>query len=172
MANKPAAPGKAAPVQQAVDPKTASRIVMRLILVTIVLTALSSGLIFLGYTYVMVLIVVSMLPAVVAHVVDRRPRRWASRTVMFFNIAGLLPHLFDIMMSHDPNAMASHLLSDPYIWLVIYGFAGFGWLFVYIVPQIVFLFLVVRSDHSIRKLEAKRQELVDEWGDKVRGGLR
>lgn len=172
MANKPPAPGKPAPVPQAVDPKTASRIVMRLILITVILTAISSGLIFLGYTYVMVLIVVSLLPAVTASVVDRRPRRWASRTVLFFNIAGLLPHVFDVAMSHDPNAMASHLLSDPYIWLIIYGFAGFGWLFVYIVPQIVFLFLVVRSDHSIRKLETKRQELVDEWGDKVRGGLR
>lgn len=172
MATKPPAPGKPAPTPSTVDPKLASKIVLRLILITIVMTALSSGLIFLGYTYVMVLVVVSLLPAMVANIVDRRPRRWASRTVLFFNVAGLLPHLFEILMSHDPNAVASRLLSDPYIWLVVYGFAGFGWLFVYIVPQIVFLFLVIRSDHTIRKLEAKRQELVDEWGDKVRGGLR
>lgn len=153
-----------------VDQREAGKIVTRLILVTIVLTALSSSLIFLGFTYVVVMIVVSMLPAVVANILDRRPGRQASRCVVFFNIAGLLPQLFDVMLSPDPDRMANHLLSDPYIWLIVYGFAGFGWLILHVVPQIVFLFLVVRSDQTIRNLETRRQALVEEWGEKVRGG--
>ena len=154
------------------DKQYAAKVVTRLMVSTMVLTALSTVLIFMGFTYVVVLVVVSLVPAVVATVVDRRPKRWASRTVVFFNIAGLLPSLFDIFLSADPDNSAMHQLSDPYVWLMVYGFAGFGWVVVYIIPQVVFLFLLIRSDHTIAKLESKRQALVDEWGDRVRGGMK
>lgn len=148
----------------------AKKIITRLFVITILLTFLSSALIFMGFTYLVVMIIVSVLPAIVASVVDRRPRKFASKTVTCFNIAGLLPPLFDTFLSSNPDLAAQHQLADPFTWIMVYGFAGFGWLVVFVIPQMVFLFLVVRSDHTIKKLEAKRNELVEEWGDRVRGG--
>ena len=148
----------------------AKRIITRLIVVSILLTFLSSALVFMGFTYVVVMIVISLLPGVVASIVDRRPRKFASKTVLCFNLAGLLPPLFDTFMAPNPDAAAQRLLADPYTWIMVYGFAGFGWLVVFVIPQMVFLFLVVRSDHTIKKLEARRSELVEEWGERVRGG--
>jgi hypothetical protein len=147
----------------------AKRIITRLFVVTIILTIISTALVFIGFTYLVVMIIISLLPAIVASIVDRRPRKFASKTVTCFNIAGLLPPLFDTFLASDPDIAAQHQLADPYTWIMVYGFAGFGWLVVFVIPQMVFLFLVVRSDHTIKKLEAKRNELVEEWGERVRG---
>ena len=148
----------------------AKKVVTRLLIMCIVLTAACSALVFLGFTYLVVLLVVSLLPAAVATIVDRRPRKFASKTVMCFNLAGLFPAMFDTFMATDPDLAAQQQLADPYIWLMVYGFAGFGWLVVYLIPQMVFLYLVVRSDHTIAKLEVRRKELLEEWGDRVKGG--
>lgn len=148
----------------------AKKVITRLIIMCIVLTAVCSTLVFMGFTYLIVMVVVSILPAMVASIVDRRPRKHASKTVICFNLAGLFPSMFDIMMSTDPDVAAQQQLADPFTWLMVYGFAGFGWLVVYLIPQMVFLYLVVRSDHSIAKLEKKRKDLVEEWGERVKGG--
>lgn len=148
----------------------AKKVVTRLLIMCIFLTAMCSALVFMGFTYLVVLIVISLLPSGVAMIVDRRPRKFASKTVTCFNLAGLLPALFDTFMASDPDIAAQQQLADPYIWLMVYGFAGFGWLVVYLIPQMVFLYLVVRSDHTIAKLEKRRKELVDEWGERVKGG--
>lgn len=150
----------------------AKKVVTRLIVVTILLTTFASSLIFLGFTYVVVLFLVSLLPGVVASVVDRRPRKYASKTVLCFNVAGLLPACMDVIMSANPDATAQQQLADPFIWLMVYGFAAFGWLVVYVIPQMVFLFLVVRSDHTVAKLEGRRKELIEEWGDRVKGNTK
>jgi small-conductance mechanosensitive channel len=165
-----ATPQKAAPTAK--EKEYASRVVKRLMMVTLMIMTVSAALVFMGFTYVVVMIVVSILPAVVASIVDRRPRKYASKTVTCFNLSGVLPVIFDIFMSADPDATAQVQLADPYVWMMVYGFAGFGWLVVYVIPQMVFLFLVVRSDHTIARLEQKRKALVEEWGDRVRGGSR
>ena len=164
-----AAPVKEKKTAAVREKEQAKRIITRLFVITIILTFISSALIFMGFTYVVVLVIVSLLPAVVASVVDRRPRKFASKTVICFNLAGFLPPLFDTFLSSSPDTVAQQELANPYIWIMIYGFAGFGWFVVYVIPQMVFLFLVVRSDHTIAKLEARRKELVEEWGERVRG---
>ena len=109
----------------------AKRVITRLLIMCIILTAFCSALVFMGFTYLVVLVVISLLPSGVAMIVDRRPRKFASKTVTCFNFAGLLPAMFDTFMASDPDVAAQQQLADPYIWLMIYGFAGFGWLVVY-----------------------------------------
>ena len=148
----------------------AKKVITRLLIMCIILTAFCSALVFMGFTYLVVLVVISLLPSGVAMIVDRRPRKFASKTVTCFNFAGLLPAMFDTLMASDPDVAAQQQLADPYIWLMIYGFTGFGWLVVYLIPQMVFLYLVVRSESTIARLEKLRKELVEEWGDRIKGG--
>jgi len=147
---------------------SASKFFNNLIIVIIILTILSSLLIFLGLSYVMAVIAIGMMPSIVANLIEHRKRRLASKTVTALNIAGILPLVFSLARSSDPNFTAQGAFNDPYIWLMIYGFAGFGWLVVSIVPQIAFLILTVKADFTIRKLQALQQQLVEEWGEKIK----
>ena len=45
----------------------------------------------------------------------------------------------------------------------------FGWLAVFIVPQISFLFLTIKADFTVRKLQGLQRQLIEEWGEGVKG---
>ena len=66
--------------------------------------------------------------------------------------------------------VGNDLLINQYIWLMMYGFAGFGWLIVHIVPQMAFLILTIKADFTIKKLQGLQRQLVEEWGEKVKEG--
>ncbi len=154
------------------DKKTANKVIGNLVMVTIIMTVISMGLVYLGMSYVVVMFVVGMLPTAVAKIVDRRPGRRASNTIMMMNMAGLLPYVFKVINTvfsgASPDEVALSLISNPYTWLVIYGFATFGWLIVQFIPQIVFQILLMRSDHLIRKLEHAKEQLIEEWGTDIK----
>jgi len=149
---------------------SASRFLTNLVIVITILTVLSSLLIFLGFIYVMVVLVSGFMPCIIANLVEKRKRRLASKTITAFNLAGIMPLLFSLARSSDPNFVAQGAFNDPYIWLMVYGFAGFGWLVVQIVPQIVFLFLTIKADFTIRKLQSLQRQLIEEWGEGVKNG--
>jgi hypothetical protein len=149
---------------------SASRFLTNLVIIITILTILSSLLIFLGLTYVMAVLAIGFMPCIVANLIEKRKRRMASKTITGFNLAGIMPLLFSLARSSDPNFVAQGAFNDPYIWLMIYGFAGFGWLVVHIVPQIAFLFLTIKADFTIRKLQSLQRQLVEEWGEGVKSG--
>ena len=139
-----------------------------MVFLAMAMTIFVALLVFMGLMFVAMLVCLGLLPGLSALAVDRRKDRKASHTVMLFNIAGLLPSLYSIAVALSPNETARSMLYDSFTWLYIYGFAAFGWMVVFVLPQIAFLVLTVRSDHMINKLEHKKKQLLDEWGDKIR----
>ncbi len=152
------------------DKTTSSKVVTNLLITVIVMTVLISLLMFLGLTYVVTIITIAVMPSIVANVVEKRKRRYASKTVTAFNLAGVIPHIISLARAGDPNMTAKGMMTDPYIWLIIYGLAGFGWIMVQVIPQITFLFLLIKAEMTIKQLKHLQEDLVKEWGEQVKGG--
>ena len=150
------------------DSKALKRVVSNLLITTIVITVASSILIFLGLTYIFGIIVLGLMPSVVANVVEKRKKRFASKTVSAFNLAGILPYFFKLGQMGNPNSAARELIVDPFVWVVIYGLATCGWVMVQVIPQFVFLILLIRSEFTKKKLKSFQDELVKEWGDVIK----
>ncbi len=163
---------KAPPQKAAQDPaaakKVAGKIVTNMILVTLVLMAAIIGLVLLKMTFVAVMLVIGLMPSIVAHILDRRPGKAASHTILAFNMAGLLKHIMNIFTGGNPNQTAQHLITDPYTWLWVYIFAAFGWLVVHILPQIAILFLSLKAEYTVKRMKSLQEKLASEWGDDIK----
>ncbi len=156
-----------APAQAKGGKSLSSKIVSNLIIVTSIVTMLSALFIFLGMGFVMAIFLFGFAPSFSAYVFDRHPKRYSSKTIIAFNIAGMLPHASSLLKGNNPDIVAQSMLSDPFLWLTIYGFAGFGWVIVHIIPQIAFLILMVRSEYTVKKLRFFQEQLVEEWGEAI-----
>jgi hypothetical protein len=118
-----------------------------------------------------VLVLFGMVPSIVAYVVDRGKRPMQAFTIAPLNLAGLMPYLMELWTGHDQMPTVVHLLTNVYVWLVIYLSAGAGWLVFLGMPQIV-TFVLQRSLDSRRdKLKALQAKLRADWGAEVGGGF-
>lgn len=163
MAKKPAPTGK-----NKKQRSRGSQLVTNLILTTLSVTGVGIGLAVVGLGAVFAYVVIGLLPGLVAGVADARPGRLASRTVLAFNAAGMMPHLASILSAQAHNQSAMSLLMEPKTWLLVYGFAAFGWGVIYVIPQIVRIYLDVKAGYRIKKMQAEQEELIEEWGDGVK----
>jgi len=144
------------------------KFVSNLVTVTIVVTVLAVGLIYLGMGFVFAFLAIGLLPAIVAAILDNSKGRLVGKTVFAFNLAGMAPHLISILLSGMPNQASLSVLQNPTSWLMVYGFAAFGWGVVYTIPQMVLLYLEIKASYLVKKYEHFQKELVDEWGDGIK----
>lgn len=115
-----------------------------------------------------VLVTLGMLPTFVASYVDNTDDRNHVRVVAACNFAGVLPFIADLFKKGDISSDAVYdLLFTPYVWLVMYGAAAFGWALVWFFPQAMHLLLNMAQDNSVKALRDKQQQIVDEWGLEV-----
>ncbi len=144
------------------------KLIINLVTVTIIMTIVAAGMISIQLGTVFAFISIAMLPGIVAQITDGRPGRFASKTVMAFNVAGISPQIEAIFSSGSPDSTAISLFSNPSVWLLIYGFAAFGWGVVFLVPRISHLYLEITAKYTTKKLAHFQEKLVEEWGDEVR----
>lgn len=114
-----------------------------------------------------------MLPSVVAVFVTRGLVK-ATRvyTLASFNLAGVLPFVFDMMWGTQQGATAGMILNDVYVWFLMYAAAAFGALVNWLAPVVAALVLTQRGRDQARGLRRTRQALIDEWGPEVAGEAR
>jgi hypothetical protein len=118
-----------------------------------------------------VLVLFGMVPSIVAYVVDRGKRPMQAFTIAPLNLAGLMPYLLELWTGHDQMPTVVHLLTNVYVWLVIYLSAGAGWLVFLGMPQIVTFVLQRSLDSRKEKLKALQSKLRADWGAEVGGGV-
>lgn len=140
----------------------------RTIIISLLATLMAVGFTWLELRNVFVFLFLAFLPGMTAILWDKKPGRFASKTVCALNLTGMMPYILSIMNSGSPDVVAINNLSDPYAWLLIYGFAGFGWGIIYLVPQITLIFLEAKSKFMIKRMEKFQEELVSEWGEEVK----
>ena len=117
-----------------------------------------------------VLVVFGMVPSIVAYVVDRGRRPMLAFTIGPLNLAGLMPYLLEVWTGQQQMPTVVHLLTNVYVWLVIYLSAGAGWLVFMGMPQLVTFVLQRSLDGRKAKLKAQQSKLRADWGSAVGGG--
>jgi hypothetical protein len=134
---------------------------------TVIFAGLAIGMIFALPT---VLVVgMGMLPTFAALLVDVHPKKYAAWSVGLLNCAGLLPYLGELWISGHNLDGAFQVLSNVVAWLVIYSAAGAGWLVYMAMPVLGSVIVDMRKSSRIRRLNAEKQALIEEWGDAVAG---
>jgi len=115
------------------------------------------------------LICVGMAPTIVAWALNREREPYGPLSVAALNFAGIVPFLPDSLgMGQGPFADAG-LLSDSFVWLVMYGAAAIGWLFYLGVPPLAAALSQSRADRLAVRLRRRQKELVIEWGPDIAG---
>lgn len=138
------------------------------IIISLLATLMAVGFTWLEMRNVFLFVLLAFLPGMASILWDKKPGRFASKTVCSFNLTGMFPYIMAISASGSPDVVARNTLLDPFSWILIYGFAGFGWGVIYLIPQITLIILEVRSKLMIKKMEEFQKELLDEWGEDIK----
>lgn len=158
--------------QQAKDAKTTNqgnKQISQISMASKILIFLLGIYLFVLSPFAVLFLLLGMLPGIVASMIDRRKGKLASKTVNAFNFIGLAPFIRDISMSQDPVGVSQQMLSDIYVWLLVYSAAGFGWVMLWIMPQITVVFFIAKVTFRVERLKSEQNKLIEEWGERVRG---
>jgi hypothetical protein len=120
--------------------------------------------------YAFAFFVLGMLPALLSIIIDRGSGRFASKTISACNFTGILPYLFDIGLAYEKDIYAKQVMADTNTWIVVYSFAGVGWLLIWLLPNLSSLFITFRADMRVKSLLTQQKELLEEWGEEVKTG--
>ena len=116
------------------------------------------------------LIVVGLAPSLVAlffdHGAFRRPRLI---TLCCFNLAGFLPYFARLLSAHDQVGEFFSMITDIYVWAVIYGATALGAGLLWVGPFLAAIVLQALNDERIKEVEKRQLALVKEWGAEVKG---
>lgn len=110
---------------------------------------------------------VALLPAIVAYIVDTKPKQPIFITVAALNFAGIVPYVFHIAMSANMLQSSVEVMSDPYSWLYIYSAASVGWLLILFCPAFCRGALKAMRRGQVMHLESQQKKLAEEWGAEV-----
>lgn len=138
---------------------------LAVILMTAVLLLLVS-------TYAVSFLLIGMLPALIARILDRRTGSCASRTIGAFNFMGMAPSLFRILESPERAATAKQIVNTPTEWVFIYCTAMLGWLTIWIVPQFTSAIFNIRAQKRVEKIARVQRKLEEDWSYKVAEDVR
>jgi hypothetical protein len=116
-----------------------------------------------------VILACGLPPAVVRGLIDNRGGRNMLACVLATNLCGVVPIVVRLWSNGNTLQTAMVLLSDPYVWLVMYGAAALGWGLLWVVPMLVEISLTLIDNEHIRKLRHYQRKLIAEWGSGVAG---
>jgi len=160
MAAAKAAATKKAPAAPAV-PKKKKPWLLIFLLTPVALLLLPSTLV----------LIPAMVPTLVARVVDPAPGRHLTITVGALNFAGALWFMYDLWSAGQSFSAIAPTLGDMLGWLSALVGAGMGWMIYSVMPSISRGIANTKSTVRMNRLRKAQEELVEQWGDPVRGGF-
>jgi hypothetical protein len=113
----------------------------------------------------------AMVPTLVARVVDPAPGRQLTITVGSLNFAGALWFMHDLWSAGQSFSAIVPTLSDMIGWLAALVGAGMGWAIYSLMPIVSRSIATTKSNLRLGRVRKSQEELVEEWGEPVRGGL-
>ena len=91
-----------------------------------------------------------LLPSLLACSVDRMLQNYLSKIVFLFNFLGLFMILAPlILVDKNIDSAAYQVATKPVSWLMIYLFCAIGWMFYFILPRLITVF--IRASHEANK---------------------
>ncbi len=116
------------------------------------------------------LVVCGLIPGIVAYLIDRSPKKYATFCVGGLNLAGICPAALKLWNGDNNVAQAFAILTSPFELIIMFAAASFGWLIYIFVPPIVVALLTVIAQHRVAQLREEQKVLIKDWGDGVAVG--
>lgn len=129
---------------------------------------LAAGILFAFYESI-VLMLIGMVPTWIALCLDQSAQKDQARSIGYLNFAGCLPWMVDFWMSGGGFARVFEIIGEPLVLTVMYSAALAGWGLCYLVRPFVATYLIVSTEIKTTQLTKRQGELVEVWGDAVRG---
>ncbi len=104
---------------------------------------------------------IALLPAFVATIYPQY-----SRTVTFFNLAGVVRFLYPMLERIGMNKFPEAL--NVFHIFVVYVFALMGYFVAWIVPRLFVIYADYKNQNRARAITEKMAKLMEEWGPEVR----
>jgi len=117
-----------------------------------------------------IVLMVAMIPTLVARIVDPAPGRQLTITVGSLNFAGSLWFLHNLWQAGQGFSEIVPTLGDMMGWLAALLGAGMGWAIYSLMPILSRSIATTKSNLRLRGLRKRQEDLVEQWGDPVRGG--
>jgi hypothetical protein len=151
----------AIPAKKAGKPAAKGRMGMVAIWISIVVVAV---VLLTTVPVVAMFIGAGLAPTLTAALIDRDPEKHAAVSVGALNVAGLSPYV--IRMFTYPGA-AQQMMSDMFVWFVVYAAAAVGWGFYIGFPVIAVRLADLRAEWRARDLKRRQEKLIEDWGPEV-----
>lgn len=113
------------------------------------------------------LLAIGLAPAALAALADRSAGRWTARSVLVFNLAGLVPSLRALWLDGHTLATLVGVLARLDGLPLAYGAAGIGAVLPVVASWAILAVLEARAAIEIARLEQKRAALRETWGEEV-----
>ena len=109
----------------------------------------------------------SMMPGLVAYIVDRTEEKSATFCVGGLNFCGTFPYLLQLWFGDHTVSQAMQLITDVFVLAVMYGGAAMGWMLYLSLPPVIASFIQVMSQKRLDQLRTTQRTLLEEWGDEL-----
>ena len=117
-----------------------------------------------------VVLLAAMVPTLVARIVDPAPGRHLTITVGSLNFAGALWFMYDLWSAGQGFSEIMPTLGDMMGWLCALVGAGTGWAIYSLMPILSRSIATAKSNARMSRIRKSQEDLVEQWGDPVRGG--
>ncbi|MBE7637951.1 hypothetical protein GUA87_13925 [Sneathiella sp. P13V-1] len=129
-------------------------------------------LIFLGVGAVVapptiIVLTVGMIPSIVATFVNPSRVKGSIAAMTALNLAGVVPVIGFLWERGHTIDQAMRLLTDVFMWLLMFGGAGIAAFLLWGVPIVVQGVYEVQARHLVGKLEKRRMKMIEEWGGRI-----
>ena len=119
------------------------------------------------FPQVFILLIVGLSPSVVAFLIDRTPKKYATFCVGGMNISGVFPAFLNLLNGDNSIAGATSILTNPFEMTFIFAAAGLGWLIYFAFPPVVKSLLTILAQHRISNLRGLQRQLIKDWGEGI-----
>ena len=116
-----------------------------------------------------IILVLTIIPSIVAFVLDSRPRKPNFKVIAACNLSAALPFIVPIISFSlkKQYSEAGQVMDDPMSWVFIYCGAAAGWGMLYLSKFVARIVTLMHYEYGISLLEKKQDLLVKEWGEGI-----
>jgi hypothetical protein len=109
-----------------------------------------------------------MLPTIIAFYADTTDERLGATTIGCCNLSGVLPYVLTLHGASNSWTMLTQYLSDPMIYLHMYGMAACGYVLIRICPTLYRWGMRAINTSLAFQVQQQQENLVREWGEGIR----
>ncbi|MEH6401754.1 MAG: hypothetical protein V7750_00175 [Sneathiella sp.] len=115
----------------------------------------------------MIVLAGGMIPTLVATILNPSRIKGSLAAMAALNLAGVIPVLGFLWERGHTIDQSIRLLTDPFMWLFMFGGAGFAAFLLWGVPIVVQAFYEVKARQTVKRFEKRRAKLIEEWGGQI-----